>query len=130
MRIIKKLSKIIGLVAATTFFAASVFATTMGSEYSTKKDEMIKSLNLTPEQQTQVETIMTKSHDERMAVMKKYENMQGPAKMRSMRPELEGIHAKTQAELSAILDADQMMKVEQFQDEMLATVKAEMKANK
>ncbi len=121
MSIVKNLSKVIGLAAAGVLFAGSVFANT---DYSAKKDELMKSLNLTAEQQTKVDDIMAKSHADREAIMKKYDNMKGPEKMKAMRPDVEALHAKTQGELGKVLNDEQMEKVMQFQDEMLAQAKA------
>ncbi len=69
---------------------------------------------------------MTKSHEERMTIMKKYEGLKGPEKMKAMRPEVEALHAKTQAELAKILDDAQMEKVMEFQDDMMASAKSKM----
>ncbi|MGA2654921.1 MAG: hypothetical protein ABSF18_02955 [Gammaproteobacteria bacterium] len=121
MSIVKNLSKVIGLAAAGVLFAGSVFA---NMDYAAKKDEFMKSLNLTAEQQTQVDKIMEQSHAERAAIMKKYEGMKGPEKMKAMRPEVETLHAKTQGELAAVLNDDQMEKLMQFQDEMMSQAKA------
>jgi Spy/CpxP family protein refolding chaperone len=123
MSIVKNLSKVIGLAAAGVLFAGSVFA---NADYAAKKDELMKSLNLTAEQQTQVDDIMAKSHADREAIMKKYDNMKGPEKMKAMRPDVEALHAKTQGELAKVLNDEQMEKVMQFQDEMMASAKAKM----
>lgn len=124
MNMIKKVSKVLGLAAAGVLFAGSVFANM--ADYQAKKDEMMKSLNLTPEQQTQVDAVMTKNHDERVAIMKKYENMNGPEKMKAMRPDVEALHTKTHDELAKILNDEQMEKVMKFQDEMMANAKSKM----
>ncbi|MFA6037699.1 MAG: hypothetical protein WC748_06255 [Legionellales bacterium] len=115
MNIVKKVSKVIGLAAVGVLFAGSVFA----NDYQAKKDEMLKSLNLTAEQQTQVDAVMSQSHAEREAIMKKYENMRGPEKMKAMRPDVEALHKKTQGDLAKILTDEQMEKVMAYQDEMM-----------
>jgi Spy/CpxP family protein refolding chaperone len=123
MSIVKNLSKVIGLAAAGVLFAGSVFA---NADYAAKKDELMKSLNLTAEQQTQVDDIMAKSHADREAIMKKYDNMKGPEKMKAMRPDVEALHTKTHDELAKILNNEQMEKVMKFQDEMMANAKSKM----
>lgn len=120
---IKKLSKVIGLAFVSILFAGSVLA--MGD----KKNEMIQSLGLDANQQTQVEKIMTDSHAKRMGIMNdpKYANMNRQEKINAMHEPLKKLHEDTQAQLAKVLNTEQMEKLMEMQDEM--KMKAEAKMN-
>jgi Spy/CpxP family protein refolding chaperone len=125
MTIVKKLSKVIGLAAIGALFSVSVFANV--ADHMAKKDEMMASLNLTPEQTTQVDKIMADSHAKRKAIMEdpQYKDLKGKAKMEAMGPAVKTLHDDTQKQLAAVLTADQMKKVEEYQAEMLEKMRTQ-----
>lgn len=130
MNIIKKLSKLVGFAVISILFAGSAYATTTtGShDFAAKQQEMLAKLNLNDSQKVQVEGIVNESHTQRMAIMNEFKDAQGPAKKIEMRDKLKSLHKETQDKLSKVLTPDQMNILEQYEDEMAAEVKAQIKA--
>ncbi|HLF66924.1 MAG TPA: hypothetical protein VI522_04830 [Gammaproteobacteria bacterium] len=123
---LKKLAKSLGLVSIALLFTGVSLAAELTSA---QKDELINSLNLTPEQKTQVVDIMNESHTKREEITKKYANLTGAEKIKSMGPEMKKLHKDTQEKFAKVLNEEQMMKLEEMQDEMFLKAREEAKKN-
>ncbi len=122
---LKKFAKVLGLLSVSALFAGSVFATDMAAQ----KEEMINSLNLTPDQKTKVVEIMNESHTKREEILNKHANQTGAEKIKAMAPELKKLHKETQDKFSKVLDEEQMIKLEQMQDEMFHAARDQAQKN-
>lgn len=111
-----KLLQVFTLVFTTLFFSTAFAQVDAQAEAQSFLRELQGKVTLTTTQQDQMKKIMTDSISQREAVISSYQGQSGMMVKKNIRDDLEGVNAKTQAEVQKVLNDEQYKAFLQVQE--------------
>ncbi|MEL7046521.1 MAG: hypothetical protein AAGL66_16135 [Pseudomonadota bacterium] len=121
----------LGLIGSVAMAQEEAVSEERRAQFTDYLEEMVARLELSEQQQTDIEPIIRESVGRRQAIMESYGIGNGerpsPRKLRGMRGEMQDLQQETQAELSEILTDEQMDEYLALQEERQEKMREEMK---